>query len=228
MEGITLELIKSEGFARLNIGDIKTRAPHAEGNFPTPTGKIEFLTTQADDGNWVAPPWRSMYTAMQPGEPVDKLPCYNAPFESVGSAPELGQRYPFNIISPKSHGFLNSQYANESVQQMRQGEQQVLLNEEDARSLGISEGAMVRVSNDRGEFVGRAKVGKDILKGVIAASLGYWPGLSLSGTAVNCISSDRNANLGMAPTFSDNLVKVELAHMDNMYPQARKAALPAT
>jgi anaerobic selenocysteine-containing dehydrogenase len=223
MEGITLELLKTQGYARLNIGDVETRAPHAEGNFPTPTGKIEFLTTQAEEGNWVAPPWRSMYTAFQPGEPIDKLPCYNLPYESPESTPELGQRYPLNILTPKSHGFLNSQYANDTTQQLRQGEQQVMMHEDDARALGISDGTMVRVSNDRGEFVGRAKIGKEILKGVVAASLGYWPGLSLTGTAVNCISSDRNANLGMAPTYSDNLVKVEITHLDNMYPRTRVA-----
>lgn len=79
-------------------------------------------------------------------------------------------------------------------------------------------GRMVRVGNDRGEFIGRAKVGTDVIRGVISASLGYWPGLSLSGTAVNCVSSDRNANLGMAPTFSDNLVQVVPANLDNIAP----------
>ena len=215
MRGITLDEMKAKGFARLNIGDVATRTPHAEGNFHTPTGKLEFLTTQADNGNFVAPPWRSMYTEMQPGEPVDKLPCYNPPFESRESDVALAARYPLNIISPKSHGFLNSQYANESIQQLRQGEQLVVMNVADALAYGIENGQMVRVSNDRGEFVGRAKVGEDIIKGVISASLGYWPGLSLSGSAVNCISSDRNANMGMAPTYSDNLVKVEPAFIDN-------------
>jgi anaerobic selenocysteine-containing dehydrogenase len=92
------------------------------------------------------------------------------------------------------------------------------MNEDDASDLGIIEGQMVRVGNDRGEFVGRAKVGTDVIPGVISASLGYWPGLSLTGTAVNCVSSDRNANLGMAPTYSDNLVEVVPANLDNVEP----------
>jgi anaerobic selenocysteine-containing dehydrogenase len=225
MAGITLESLKANGYARLTIGDVATRTPHAEGKFPTPTGKLEFLTTQADAGNFVAPPWRSMYTEMQPGEPVDKLPTYHPPYESAEVNPELAAKYPLNIISPKSHGFLNSQYANESVQQLRQGEQTVLINTEDAEALGIVHGQMVRVSNDRGEFVGRAKVGDEVIKGMVSASLGYWPGLSLTGSAVNCISAGRNANLGMAPTYSDNRVKVEVAHLDNLLPgdQLREA-----
>ena len=228
MEGITFELLQGEGYARLKIGDVATRTPHAEGNFPTPTGKLEFLTTQADDGNFVAPPWRSMYTEMQPGEEVDKLPSHTDPYESTVSTPDLASKYPFSIISPKSHGFLNSQYANETTQQLRQGEQIVIMNEEDAKELGIVEGQMVRVGNDRGEFVGRAKVGTDVIRGVVSASLGYWPGLSLTGTAVNCVSSDRNANLGMAPTYSDNLVGVVPANLDNIKPGVKSLqATPA-
>ena len=88
MEGITYDLLREEGYARLKIGDVATRTPHAEGNFPTPTGKLEFLTTQADDGNFVAGPWRSMYAEMQPGEEVDKLPGHTDPYESTTSTPD--------------------------------------------------------------------------------------------------------------------------------------------
>lgn len=104
---------------------------------------------------------------------------------------------------------MNSQYANESIQQLRQGEQTVLIHPADAAGRGIRNGQMVRVHNDRGAFEGRAELTEDTLQGVVAASLGYWPGLSRTGTAVNCISSDRHCNLGQAPSFSDNLVEVE-------------------
>ena len=85
-----------------------------------------------------------MYAEMQPGEEVDKLPGHTDLYESTTSTPDLASKYPFSIISPKSHGFLNSQYANETTQQLRQGEQIVIMNEEDAKELGIVEGQMVR------------------------------------------------------------------------------------
>lgn len=209
MEGITYERLVEEGYAHLNVGPVDQRTPHAEGNFPTLTGKCELKTTQADNGNFVVPAWRSMYEDMQPGTPIDPVPDYLPPYESPASNPELASRYPLNIVSPKSHGFLNSQYANESIQQLRQGEQTVLIHPADAAGRGIRNGQMVRVHNDRGAFEGRAELTEDTLQGVVAASLGYWPGLSRTGTAVNCISSDRHCNLGQAPSFSDNLVEVE-------------------
>jgi hypothetical protein len=43
----------------------------------------------------------------------------------------------------------------------------------------------------------------------VVATLGYWRQLN-KGT-VNCISSAEFVDMGHAPTFSDNLVQVELA-----------------
>jgi anaerobic selenocysteine-containing dehydrogenase len=211
MAGITLEGLKQNGYMRVRIGDKDTRAPHAEGNFPTPSGKCEFKSNAAKDGNFVPAPFRAGYEAFQDGGYVDPLPGYNPSFESPESAPELAAKYPLNIISPKAHGFLNSQYANEAKQLRRQGEPVVIMHPIDAETRGIREGDEVRVFNDRGGFVGSAHVSTDTMKGVVASYLGHWSVDSKSKSAVNSVSSDRTANLGRAPTFSDNLVQVAKA-----------------
>ena len=95
------------------------RMPKA--NSPTPSGKVEFLVKDAK--NFVAPPFRMMYEEMQSGEDVDPLPGYVPPRESAATNPRLAERYPLNVISPKSHGFLNSCYANEKHKIKGQGEQ---------------------------------------------------------------------------------------------------------
>ena len=74
-----------------------------------------------------------MYDAYQPGEPIDVLPDYVPPRESAETSPELAKKYPLNIVSPKSHGFLNSCYANMDHKIKGQGEQFVLINEIDAK-----------------------------------------------------------------------------------------------
>ena len=51
--------------------------------------------------------------------------------------PELAKKYPLNIVSPKSHGFLNSCYANMDHKIKGQGEQFVLINAIDAKSRDI-------------------------------------------------------------------------------------------
>jgi anaerobic selenocysteine-containing dehydrogenase len=207
-DGIDLGYMREHGFARLTVGGRDDRAPHKEGDFPTPSGKCEF---KLDDGvsNFVAGPFRQMYEKFQPGELLDSLPDYVPSRETPETNPELAKKYPLNIISPKSHGFLNSCYANMEHKIKGQGEQFVLINATDAGQRGINEGDKVKVFNDRGAFEGVARITDDVNAGIIVATLGYWRQLN-TGT-VNSISSAEFVDMGHAPTFSDNLVQVKLA-----------------
>lgn len=209
MEGITLERLRREGYARLNIPSADLYAPHAEGNFATPSGKCEFRSSIAEQGNFVLGLFRQGYDGQQSGEPVDPLPSYIPPRESAEADPELAARYPFSLITPKSHAFLSSTFGNLPHQQRQAGKQQVMLNPDDAASLGIAHGDMVRLRNDRGAFQATANLSADMRSGVVAAPVGYWPSLSAGGATVHAITSSRYADLGRAPTFSDNLVAVE-------------------
>jgi len=206
MAGIDMDYFKTHGFFRLNVGTADDRAPHVEGNFPTSSGKIEMLLKDAR--NFVAPPFRAMYEGEQDGTLLDPLPGYQPVRESPQTNPELAKRYPLNIISPKSHAFLNSCYANEPHKIRIQGEQYVMISPTDAQTRNIREGDPVRVSNDRGNFEGIARVTDDVNRGIVVATLGYWRSLNRSDGSVNSISSDAWSNIGRAPTYSDNLVEV--------------------
>lgn len=207
-EGIDLDYLRRHGFARLKVGTADNRVPHKDGNFPTATGKCNFLVQGAK--NFVAPPFRQMYEALQPGEDIDPLPDYIGPRESHTNAPQLAKIFPLNIVSPKSHGFLNSCYANMDEKIQGQGEQFVMINKVDADARGIIEGDRVRVMNERGGFKGIARITEDVVPGVVVATLGYWRQLN-DGT-VNSISSSAFTDMGHAPSFSDNLVEVALAN----------------
>jgi anaerobic selenocysteine-containing dehydrogenase len=204
-DGIDLDYLRRNGYARLNVGTKDDRCPHKEGNFPTPDGKCHFLVEGAK--NFVAGPFRQMYEGFQPGEDLDSLPDYVGPRERPETNPEKAKKYPLNIISPKSHGFLNSCYANMDHKIRGQGEQFVLINAADAGPRGIKNGDTVRVFNDRGAFEGDAQISDDVNPGVVVATLGYWRQLN-KGT-VNVISSAEFGDMGHSPSFSDNLVQVE-------------------
>ena len=206
MAGIDMEYFRHHGYFHLAVGTPDDRLPHANGNFPTPSGKVEFLVRDAK--NFVASAFRMGYEDMQSGEPVDPLPGYVPPRESAATNPKLAETYPLNIVSPKSHGFLNSCYANEPHKIKGQGEQFVMISPKDAAARSIREGDPVRVYNDRGDFEGLARVTHDVREGVIVATLGYWRSLNRSDGSVNSISSAEFCGLGRAPTFSDNLVQV--------------------
>ena len=205
-EGYDLAYMREHGFAKLKVGTKDDRAPHKNGNFPTPTGKC--MLTVEGAKNFVAGPFRQMYEGFQPGEDLDPLPDYVPNRESADSNPELAKKYPLSIISPKSHGFLNSCYANVAEKIKGQGEQFVMINPLDAATRGIAEGAKVRVFNDRGAFEGDARITKDVNPGIVVATLGYWRQLN-KGT-VNCISAAEFGDMGHSTTFSDNLVEVAL------------------
>ncbi len=209
LEGITLEKLKEVGLMRLNVGAPDKRAPHAEGNFKTSSGKCEFMASAAENGNFIVPVWRNGYEEMQPGDPVDPVPNYIPPNEVSGANEELAKRYPISLISPKPHAFLNSQYANEAVQQRRQGEQTVVIHPNDAAARNIENGNYVRVFNDRGSFEGMAELSENVMNGLAMANFGYWQSLNRSRGAVNSTTSSAHCNLGGAGTQSDNLVEIE-------------------
>jgi len=205
-DGIDLNYLKKNGYARLNVGTKDDRVPHKEGNFPTPSGKCQFILK--DVKNFVAGPFRQMYEGYQPGQDLPELPDYVPPRESPTDNKELASKYPLNVISPKSHAFLNSCYANMDGKQKTQGDQFVLINQFNANERNINDGDKVKVFNERGSYEGLVKVTDDVNPGIIVSTLGYWRQLNEKGT-VNSISSAEFANMGNAPTFSDNLVQVE-------------------
>lgn len=210
-KGITLDLLKERGYMRLNVGLPGERAPHAEGNFKTPSGKCEFAASAAANGDFVVGVWRSGYEGMQPGTPVDPVPNYIPPHETQATNSGLAQRFPLSLLSPKPHAFLNTQYGNEALQQRRQGEQLIIINPKDASTRGIAAGSYVRVFNDRGSFEALAEVSTDVLAGMIVTNVGHWPSLNRTGTAVNSTTPPRHSNLGQAGAYSDNLVEVQAA-----------------
>ena len=80
-------------------------------------------------------------------------------------------------------------------------------NEIDASKRMIKSGDKVIVFNDRGSYEGVADITDDVSEGIIVSTLGYWRQHN-NGT-VNSISSGNLADMGNAPTFSDNLVEIK-------------------
>ena len=170
--GIDLNYLKQNGYARLDVGTKDNRVPHKEGNFPTPSGKCQLILR--DVNNFVAAPFRQMYEGFQPGQPLPALPDYVPPRESPEDNKKLAEKYPLNVISPKSHAFLNSCYANMEGKQKTQGDQFVLMNKVNAKQRNINDGDMVKVFNDRGSYEGVLRLTEDVNPGIIVSTLGYW------------------------------------------------------
>ena len=128
VDGITIDSLRRNGYARLNVGGPERRTPHANGEFLTRSGKCEFKSSLAAAGSFVLPNFRQGYRADQSGTQVAGVPDYIPPRESPLHGANRRARYRLSLITPKSHAFLNSGYANMRVQRHAAGEQCAMLH----------------------------------------------------------------------------------------------------
>jgi len=178
-------LLLAQGFAPLAVPN----APFANGGFPTASGRCEFFSERlARQG-------------------LDGLPDYLPNYEAPGSS----ARYPLAMISPPARNFLNSSFVNVRSLRDIEGEPLLELNAADAAARGIVQGAVVRVFNDRGEYLCRAEISERARPGVVHGLGIWWRKLGLAGTNVNQLTSQRLTDLGRAPVFYDCLVDVQPA-----------------
>ena len=98
--------------------------------------------------------------------------AYEPPAEVADAA--LAERFPLAMITPKTHLFLNSTFANQGRQRSAQPSPFVVLHPVDASARRVYDGNEVRVFNGRGSFVCPARVSDDARPGVVVAPMGWW------------------------------------------------------
>ncbi|HVZ42299.1 MAG TPA: molybdopterin oxidoreductase family protein [Ramlibacter sp.] len=183
-ERVDFDELLERGFCTLNIPD----APFAEGGFPTPSGKCEFFSERlARQG-------------------LDGLPDHVPNYEVPGSS----AHYPLAMISPPARNFLNSSFVNVASLRASEGEPVLEMHATDAFARGIASGSVVRVFNDRGEYVCKAQVSSCARPGVVNGLGVWWRKFGLAATNVNQLTSQRLTDLGRGPVFYDCLVEVEV------------------
>ncbi|CDG80926.1 molybdopterin-containing oxidoreductase family protein [Janthinobacterium agaricidamnosum] len=183
------ESLKRSGWQKLAMPD----APFARGGFATPSGKCEF------------------YSAAMAADGLDPLPAYIPPYESSASNPVLAAKYPLAMISPPARNFMNSTFVNVKSLRSAEGEPHLDMHPEDSAARGIGPGDMVRIFNDRGSFVAKARVTDKARRGLVVGLSVWWKKLASDGKNANQVTSQRLTDMGRAPTFYDTLVQVEKA-----------------
>jgi len=181
--------LKQKGWERLDLP--ADYAPFAQGGFPTPSGKCEFVS------------------ARLAGVGADPVPDYVAPYESASSNPERARRFPLAIISPPARNFLNSTFVNVASLRDAEGEPALEIHPLDAAARGITDGARLRVFNDRGGFELQARVTDRARPGCVVALSIWWKKLTRDGRNANEVTSQALTDIGRGPTFYDCLVEVE-------------------
>ena len=181
---IDFEALLAHGFVALNVPD----APFAQGAFPTPSGRCEFVSERLA------------------AQGLDPLPNHIPNYE----VPTAGDRYPLAMISPPARNFLNSTFVNVESLRAIEKEPLVEISLMDAAARGISTGDTVKVFNDRGEYHCKADVSARARPGVVNGLGIWWRKMGLNGTNVNEVTSQLLTDLGRAPVFYDCQVEVAL------------------
>lgn len=172
--------LEAQGWVRLPLPEL----PFADGGFPTPSGRCQI------------------------DAPGLGVPDFVPNHESPQSTPELARRYPLAMISPPARHFLNSTFVNVKSLRDIEAEPVVEVHADDARVRGIADGQVVRVFNDRGEYLCKARISDRARPGVVNGLGIWWRKLGLAGTNVNELTHQKLTDIGRAPAFYDCLVEI--------------------
>jgi anaerobic selenocysteine-containing dehydrogenase len=188
LTGISLDVLKARGWMRLHYPN--PFVPFAT-TFPTASGRLEFVSDRMAAAG------------------LDAVAGYTPAHEASQRDTALAREYPFALVTPANHYFLNSIFANMPRQQRRSGGATVLMHPDDAAPLGIASGDDVRIANSRGAFFAVADVSDRIRPGVVASSKGRWPGQSKHGTTINATVDERSSDMGDGAVYHDNRVRID-------------------
>jgi len=192
LPSVDVDALRRDGFARVPYPD--DGRPFGDGEFPTPSGKVELVS--------------SALVAL--GRPA--LPTFVPPRESLVGDDELRRRFPFALLTPKQHArFLNSSYSQLPKHGPAEGGPYLELCASDAAALGVADGDAVRVWNDRASLCVPARITARLRPAVVAIPFGWWSRHHPDGLVANSLTNDTLTDWGGGVAYSDTLVAVERA-----------------
>jgi anaerobic selenocysteine-containing dehydrogenase len=159
--------------------------------FPTPSGRIEILSTEAER-RWS----------------VDTLPDWSEPVEARSTTGRDEVPHPLYLMTPNTKNRIHSQFGNLRMIRAHDGEPVIHVSPADALPRGIGEGDAVRVFNSRGSLEIRCRLDFGLRAGCVSITKGWW---LTSGAAVNVLSAGRETDMGHGAAFHENRVELERA-----------------
>ena len=171
---------------------------HYRKGFAYPDGRFRFK-----------PDWPNVaYANNGPMGPIGAMPALPDHWPVIETATDA---HPFRLAVSPARNFLNTSFNNTPTSLAKEGRPSLMVHPEDAAALGVGEGDIVRVENDRGAVRLHARLFDGLVRGVVVAE-GIWPPAAhLDGEGINVLTgADQAAPFGGA-AFHDNRVRLAKA-----------------
>ena len=123
-------------------------------------------------------------------------------------APAVQPPGTLQLLTPKSHYFLNSTFANMPRQRQSQGIPSIELHAEDARRQGLNEGDWVIVKSPAASLRITLKVSEDAMPGIAVMQGKWWGGEEETSGQMNRLSPS-SWSPGGQPAYNETYVTVE-------------------
>jgi len=132
------------------------------------------------------------------------------PLRFAGGIPEPPEPPPghFQLLTPKSHWFLNSTFANMPRQQRGMKRPTLEMNESDAVRLNLKSGEAVRIAGPSAALTAWLATSADIRPGVVALPGKWWAGADNTGALASRLVPG-SWTPGGQPDYNDTFVTIE-------------------
>ncbi len=118
------------------------------------------------------------------------------------------EEHPFRLVTAPARNFLNSSFTETPTSSKREARPTVMIHPEDARTLGVTEGGLVRLGNRRGSVLLHARIFDGVQRGVIVSE-SVWPNRHfIEGKGINTLTGDDSPAPNGGAAFHDTAVWV--------------------
>ena len=165
----------------------------------------EIAATALPDGLGIEALQQTGWTKLSPPRPDPS----NSPvaLRFAGDDPTPVASEALRLLTPKSHYFLNSSFANMPRQRKAQGVPALEMHPEDASQRGLSSGQLVTISNERGEIRVELLV-TDVIRSGAVALVGKWWSQPRETAALSNMLTPSRWSAGGQPAYNDTFVTV--------------------
>jgi anaerobic selenocysteine-containing dehydrogenase len=103
---------------------------------------------------------------------------------------DADEERPFKLATSPARNFLNSSFTETTTSRSREHRPEVFINPSDANRLGVSDGDVVQLGNERGRTRLHARMSEGVRPGVLVSE-GVWPPSAfLDGWGINVLVGD--------------------------------------